>query len=409
MRQQEDIESLIREKFMALEAVLNERSRRLGAATEAKALGYGGQTLVAKATGMSRNSVHVGLRELEHTANDLTRAHKRVRRPGGGRKQLIEHDPLLLAHLDALVEPTSRGDPQSPLRWTCKSTRQLATALQQQGHKVGRQKVAELLADLGYSLQANRKTNEGASHPDRDAQFTYINTQVQAFQARGQPVVSVDTKKKELVGDFKNGGREWQPHGHPERVRVYDFVDEQLGKGIPYGVYDQTANAGWVSVGSDHDTAAFAVETLRRWWSNMGAPMYGGVTELLITADGGGSNGSRNRLWKVALQRLADEIGLRISVCHFPPGTSKWNKIEHRMFSHISLNWRGKPLTSHEVIVNLIAHTTTQTGLTIRAALDTHRYPRGIKVTDQELENVKLRKADFHGEWNYTILPTSLA
>ena len=404
----EDMESIIREKFRTLEAVLDERSRRLWAATEAKALGYRGQTLVAKATGMARNTVHVGLRELEHTADALTGDHQRVRRSGGGRKRLIEHDPLLVTHLDALVEPTSRGDPQSPLRWTCKSTRQLAAALQQHGHKVGRQKVAELLVDLGYSLQANRKTKEGTSHPDRDAQFTYINAQVQAFQARGQPVVSVDTKKKELVGDFKNGGREWQPQGQPELVRTYDFVDKRLGQGIPYGVYDPTANVGWVSVGSDHDTAAFAVETLRRWWHNMGAPMYGGATALLITADGGGSNGSRNRLWKVARQRLADELGLRISVCHFPPGTSKWNKIEHRMFSHISMNWRGKPLTSHEVIVNLIANTTTQTGLTIHAELDTHQYPTGIKVTDQELETVRLQKADFHGEWNYTILPTSL-
>ena len=404
----EDMESIIREKFRTLEAVLDERSRRLWAATEAKALGYRGQTLVAKATGMARNTVHVGLRELEHTADALTGDHQRVRRSGGGRKRLIEHDPLLVTHLDALVEPTSRGDPQSPLRWTCKSTRQLAAALQQHGHKVGRHKVAELLVDLGYSLQANRKTKEGTSHPDRDAQFTYINAQVQAFQARGQPVVSVDTKKKELVGDFKNGGREWQPQGQPELVRTYDFVDKRLGQGIPYGVYDPTANVGWVSVGSDHDTAAFAVETLRRWWHNMGAPMYGGATALLITADGGGSNGSRNRLWKVARQRLADELGLRISVCHFPPGTSKWNKIEHRMFSHSSMNGRGKPLTSHEVIVNLIANTTTQTGLTIHAELDTHQYPTGIKVTDQELETVRLQKADFHGEWNYTILPTSL-
>ena len=404
----EDMESIIREKFRTLEAVLDERSRRLWAATEAKALGYRGQTLVAKATGMARNTVHVGLRELEHTADALTGDHQRVRRSGGGRKRLIEHDPLLVTQLDALVEPTSRGDPQSPLRWTCKSTRQLAAALQQHGHKVGRHKVAELLVDLGYSLQANRKTKEGTSHPDRDAQFTYINAQVQAFQARGQPVVSVDTKKKELVGDFKNGGREWQPQGQPELVRTYDFVDKRLGKGIPYGVYDPTANVGWVSVGSDHDTAAFAVETLRRWWHNMGAPMYGGATALLITADGGGSNGSRTRLWKGARQRLADELGLRISVCHFPPGTSKWNKIEHRMFSHISMNWRGKPLTSHEVIVNLIANTTTQTGLTIHAELDTHQYPTGIKVTDQELETVRLQKADFHGEWNYTILPTSL-
>jgi transposase len=407
MRQQDDMEQILREKFLALAPLLDEHSRRLWAATEAKALGYGGQALVAKATGLSRNTVHTGLRELDRTPAHLTASAKGVRRPGGGRKRLIDRNPLLVAHLDALVEPSSRGDPESPLRWTCKSTRQLATALQQQGHQVGRQTVANLLADLGYSLQGNRKTKEGTSHPDRDAQFTYINKQVQAFQSRGQPVVSVDAKKKELVGDFKNSGREWQPKGQPAAVRVYDFVDKQLGKGIPYGVYDPTANVGWVSVGSDHDTAAFAVETLRRWWSNMGSPMYGSATDLLITADGGGSNGSRNRLWKVALQELADESGLRISVCHFPPGTSKWNKIEHRMFSHISMNWRGKPLTSHEVIVNLIANTTTKTGLMIRAELDSGQYPTGIKVSDQELEHVRLHKADFHGEWNYTILPTS--
>lgn len=407
MSQHDTMESTIREKFMALEAVLDERSRRLWAATEAKALGYGGQSLVAKATGLSRNTVRTGLRELAGASDACQNAMKRVRRPGGGRKPLIECDPQLVAHLDALVDPTSRGDPESPLRWTCKSTRQLAAALKQQGHTLGRQKVADILADLGYSLQANRKTNEGVSHPDRDAQFTYINAQVQAFQSRGQPVVSVDAKKKELIGDFKNVGREWQLRGQPEKVRVYDFMDKQLGKGIPYGVYDPTANVGWVSVGSDHDTATFAVETLRRWWYNMGSPMYGGATELLITADGGGSNGSRNRLWKVALQRLADEIGLRISVCHLPPGTSKWNKIEHRMFSHISMNWRGKPLISHEVIVNLIANTTTHTGLTILAELDDCQYPIGIKVSDQELENVNLQQAAFHGEWNYTILPTS--
>ena len=277
MRQQEDMEQIIREKFIALESLLDEHSRRLWAATEAKALGFGGQALVAKATGLSRTTVHAGMRELARAPNHLTASAQRVRRPGGGRKRLIDHDPLLVAHLDALVEPSSRGDPESPLRWTCKSTRQLAMTLQQQGHKVGRQKVADLLVELGYSLQANRKTKEGALHPDRDAQFTYINEQVRAFQSRGQPVVSVDTKKKELVGDFKNGGREWQPQGQPEAVRVYDFVDKQLGKGIPYGVYDPTANVGWVSVGSDHDTAEFAVETLRRWWANMGAPMYGGA------------------------------------------------------------------------------------------------------------------------------------
>jgi len=397
---------MVREKFAALAPVLDERSRRLWAATEAKAIGYGGQTLVAKATGMSRNTMYIGMRELEHVSKTPAEASQRVRRPGGGRKRLTDHDPTLLADLEALVEPTSRGDPQSPLRWTCKSTRQLAAELQRQGHKVGRQKVADLLAELGYTLQANRKTKEGASHPDRNAQFAHINARVKAFQDRGHPVVSVDTKKKELVGDFKNGGREWQPQGQPELVRAYDFVDKELGKGIPYGVYDQTANMGWVSVGVDHDTAEFAVESLRRWWNKMGSQLYAGTTDLLITADGGGSNGSRSRLWKVALQRLADEIGMRISVCHFPPGTSKWNKIEHRMFSHITMNWRGRPLTSYAVIVNLIANTTTQTGLMVQAELDIGTYPTGIKVTEQQLKNVRLQQAAFHGEWNYTIMPT---
>jgi Rhodopirellula transposase DDE domain len=395
------MEAVIREKFIALAPVMDERTRRLWAATEAKALGHGGPTLVARATGIARSTLHFGLRELEH---DI--AHPGVRRPGGGRKALIEHDPMLVTALEALVEPTSRGDPQSPLRWTCKSVRQLAAELRRQGHTVGRQTVAHLLAGLGYSLQANRKTKEGSSHPDRNAQFAYLNARVRVFPKRGYPVVSVDAKKKELVGDFKNGGREWRPTGQPELVRVYDFADKDLGKAIPYGVYDQTANMGWVNVGVDHDTAAFAVESLRRWWVHMGSHMYRGAPAMLITADGGGSNGSRNRLWKVALQQLANDTGMRMTVCHFPPGTSKWNKIEHRMFSHISMNWRGCPLISHEVVVNLIANTTTQQGLTIQAALDTGRYPTGIRVTDQELGQVKLKKAKFHGEWNYTIMPT---
>jgi len=399
------VEAIIREKFVALAPVMDERTRRLWAATEANALGHSGQTLVARATGMSRSTLHLGLRELERDAAPALAPGQRVRRRGAGRKALTERDPTLVAALETLVEPTSRGDPQSPLRWTCMSVRQLAAELRRQGHTVERQTVAHLLAALGYSLQANRKTKEGTSHPDRNAQFAYINTRVRAFQKRGYPVVSVDTKKKELVGDFKNGGQEWRPHGHPERVRVYDFVDEDLGKAIPYGVYDQAANMGWVNVGIDHDTAAFAVESLRRWWEHMGSQRYPSAPALLITADGGGSNGSRNRLWKVALQQLANDIGLRMAVCHFPPGTSKWNKIEHRMFSHISMNWRGRPLISHEVIVNLIANTTTQHGLTIKAALDTGRYPRGIKVTDQEFEKVKLKQAKFHGEWNYTIMP----
>jgi hypothetical protein len=399
------VEAIIREKFVALAPVMDERTRRLWAATEAKALGHSGQILVARATGRSRSTLHLGLRELERDAAPALAPGQRVRRRGAGRKALTARDPTLVAALETLVEPTSRGDPQSPLRWTCMSVRQLATELRRQGHTVERQTVAHLLAALGYSLQANRKAKEGTSHPDRNAQFAYINTRVRAFQKRGYPVVSVDTKKKELVGNFKNGGQEWRPHGQPERVRVYDFVDEDLGKAIPYGVYDQAANMGWVNVGVDHDTAAFAVESLRRWWEPMGSQRYPSAPALLITADGGGSNGSRNRLWKVALQQLANDIGLRMAVCHFPPGTSKWNKIEHRMFSHISMNWRGRPLISHEVIVNLIANTSTQQGLTIKAALDTGRYPIGIKVTDQEFEQVKLKQAKFHGEWNYTIMP----
>jgi hypothetical protein len=399
------VEAIIREKFVALAPVMDERTRRLWAATEAKALGHSGQTLVARAPGMSRSTLHLGLRELEQDAAPAWAPGQRVRRRGAGRKALTERDPTLVAALETLVEPTSRGDPQSPLRWTCMSVRQLATALRRQGHTVERQTVAHLLAALGYSLQAHRKTKEGTSHPDRNAQFAYINTRVRAFQKRGYPVVSVDTTKKELVGDFKNGGQEWRPQGQPERVRVDDFVDEDLGKAIPDGVYDQAANMGWVNVGVDHDTAAFAVESLRRWWEHMGSQRYPSAPALLMTADGGGSNGSRNRLWKVALQQLANDMGLRMAVCHFPPGTSKWNKIEHRMFSHMSMNWRGRPLISHEVIVNLIANTTTQQGLTIKAALDTGRYPIGIKVTDQELEKIKLKQSKFHGEWNYTIMP----
>ncbi len=307
--------------------------------------------------------------------------------------------------LERLVDPVTRGDPESPLRWTLKSTRQLADVLTRQGHPIGRQKVSELLSELGYSLQANRKTREGRDHADRDAQFAYINRQVMDYQQRGQPVISVDTKKKELVGDFKNGGREWQPRGQPEAVRTHDFIDRELGKVNPYGVYDPTLNAGWVSVGTDHDTAEFAVESIRRWWLKMGCHGYPTAQQLLITADGGGSNGYRVRLWKVALQRLANEVGLTLQVCHFPPGTSKWNKIEHRMFSFISLNWRGKPLISHEVVVNLIGNTTNQKGLRIQAELDTAAYPTGLKVTDEDFSKINLQPAPFHGEWNYAIAP----
>ena len=401
----EEIIETLRKKFERVSEVLDERGRRVWAAAEAEALGYGGQSIVAKATGLARITLYrEGLKQVSDQGPYLQ---ERIRNPGGGRKKLTEQEPTMLSALEALVEPTTRGDPENPLRWTCLSTRQLSAALQKQGYRIGRQTVATLLEELGYSLQGNQKTKEGSSHPDRDAQFRYIHGRVEEFQSRGQPVVSVDTKKKELVGDFKNGGREWRPAGNPEPVRVYDFVDKALGKANPYGIYDPVANVGWVSVGVDHDTAEFAVETLRRWWEKMGRLRYPTATELLVNADGGGSNGTRVRLWKVALQRLADETGLRITVCHFPPGTSKWNKIEHRMFSYISMNWRGKPLISHEVIVNLIASTTTQTGLKIEAEIDTNLYPKGLRVTDEELEKINIQKANFHGEWNYTILPST--
>lgn len=395
--------AMIREKFNYLKDVLDEQTRRLWAAAEAKTFGHGGVSAVAKGTGISRTTIYQGIKDLDKAPTDQKR--KGIRAPGGGRKPITQSDASVLIDLERLVDPVTRGDPESPLRWTCKSTRQLVTALQKLGHVIGRQKVAHLLADLGYSLQANRKTKEGSVHPDRDAQFQHINEQVTKFQVQGQPVISVDTKKKELVGDFKNGGREWQPKGKPEGVRVYDFVDRELGKVNPYGVYDQTANVGWVSVGTDHDTAEFAVESIRRWWHKMGRALYSQATDLLITADCGGSNGYRVRLWKLALQGFANESGLRIWVCHFPPGTSKWNKIEHRMFSHISMNWRGKPLIDHEVIVNLIGSTTTKAGLSIQAELDTNTYPKGIKVTDEELAQVNLKNEEFHGEWNYSITP----
>ena len=381
---------------------MDERSRRVWASAEAEALGYGGQSIVAKATGLSRMTFYS--QNLNNSnENNSTPPHPRIRKDGGGRKKLTQREPKLLSALEALVEPTTRGDPENSLRWTCLSTRQLAAALEKQGYRIGRQTVAYLLDELGYSLQGNQKTKEGSGHPDRDAQFRYIHDQVESFQRRGQPVVSVDTKKKELVGDFKNGGKEWRPKGDPEPVRVYDFVDKLLGKANPYGVYDPTANEGWVSVGVDHDTAEFAVESLRRWWAHMGCARYPMAKQLLVTADGGGSNGSRVRLWKVALQQLADQTGLDISVCHFPPGTSKWNKIEHRMFSYISMNWRGKPLISHEVIVNLIATTTTRKGLKIAAEIDRNIYTKGIHVPEEELEKLHIERASFHGEWHYSI------
>jgi hypothetical protein len=408
----ESLVATVRQKFDALKSEMDERRRRLWAASEARALGYGGISAVATATDMAISTIRIGLRELEErtrsTSGNPAAPPLRVRREGGGRKKLSEKDPGLVAALEALVEPTTRGDPMSPLRWTCKSVRTLAEELRRQGRAIGADTVAHLLHELKYSLQANRKTLEGTSHPDRDAQFVHINEEVQAFQRRAQPVVSVDTKKKELVGNFKNAGQEWRPAGSPQKVGSHDFEDEDLGKAIPYGVYDVTHNEGWVNVGTDHDTAEFAVQSIRQWWRQMGSKTYPKATELLITADSGGSNGSRLRLWKQALQNLADETGLRISVCHLPPGTSKWNKIEHRMFCHITRNWRGHPLESLEVIVNLIANTTTQKGLRIRAALDTATYPKGIKVADNQMAQLRIERAAFHGDWNYTILPGGL-
>jgi hypothetical protein len=393
----------VKRVFETLRPVLNERMRRLVAAAEAQALGHGGVTLVAEATGLARSTITQGIAEL--AAPSPEGGGQRLRRPGGGRRRLTDHDPTLLHDLEALVEPATRGDPESPLRWTCKSLSKLAAALEKQGHQISGRKVGDLLHALDYSLQANRKTREGTAHPDRNAQFEHINAQALAFQQRGQPVISVDTKKKELAGEFKNGGREWQPSEQPELVRVHDFLSEAIGKAIPYGVYDVGANQGWVSVGTDHDTAEFAVATVRRWWQIMGGPQYPTASELLIMADGGGSNGNRSRLWKVTLQHFADDTGLQVSVCHFPPGTSKWNKIEHRMFSHITQNWRGRPLISHEVIVNLIGSTTTRTGLQICAALDSTPYRTKKHVSDEDLAAVQIRPDNFHGEWNYSIHP----
>ena len=396
----------VRTKFQLLEPLMTERLRRQWAATEAQSLGRGGVNLVAQATGLSRTTIWAGRRELRQRIDrpqDVLTP-ERVRAPGGGRHLVEQDDPALRAALRILVESSTRGDPQSPLCWTSKSTRKLAEELGAQGHAVSYPTVAALLDDWGYSLQANRKTKEGQDHPDRDAQFEYINQQVTAFHRAGQPVVSVDAKKKELIGDFRNPGREWHRRGHPE-VRAKDFPDKQLGKAIPEGVYDLGRNEGWVSVGVDHDTAEFAGASLRRWWQEMGSAVYPDADRLLITADAGGSNGYRSRLWKVRLQGLANDLGLRISVCHFPPGTSKWNKIEHRMFCHITKNWRGKPLRSRAIVVNLIGHTTTKTGLQIRSELDTETYRTGIKVSDEELAAIRLEKATFHGEWNYTIAP----
>lgn len=398
---------LVERRFAQIAPHLDERTRRLWAAAEAATLGFGGTSAVARATGVSRRAIREGRRELRARPRGLSPQPlpNRVRRPGGGRKKATDKDPRLLGALLTLVEPATRGDPENPLRWTSKSVRHLAAQLQAQGFAASHQLVAELLHHEGYSLQANVKVREGGTHADRDAQFTHINERICQAQTQGQPVISVDTKKKELVGDFKNSGREWQPKGHPAAVRVHDFLIPELGRANPYGVYDLAHNRGWVSVGTDHDTAAFAVSTIRRWWEGMGRTLYPRAERLLITADGGGSNGTRNRLWKRELQGLADATGLVIEVAHLPPGTSKWNKIEHRLFSFISQNWRGKPLTSHEVMVQLIAATTNRKGLAVHAELDSASYPPGTKVSDAEMAQLCLEPDAFHGEWNYTLRP----
>jgi len=396
----------LKRKFNYLGSELDERGRRWWAASEALELGYGGIKAVAQATGMGERTIRRGCEEMRQGLPRDFPVERHVRRPGGGRKLLSAIDVDLLDTLESLVEPTTRGDPMSPLKWTCKSTRKLAKVLEEKGHKVCHTKVAQLLADLGYSLQSTRKNLEGTSHPDRDAQFRYINRCVKVFQCAGQPVISVDAKKKELVGEFSNGGREYQPKGQPEQVSTHNFPDKLLGKVCPYGVYDPTYNKGWVSVGVDHDTAQFAAESIRRWWIHMGEEFYPQAKALLITADGGGSNASRNRLWKLELQKLCNEFNLAIYVRHFPPGTSKWNKIEHRMFCHITENWRGRPLTSREVVVNLIGNTTTDADLTIQAELDENIYPTGIKVSNKDINCLNLHPAKFHGrDWNYSIKP----
>jgi len=401
-------EQVLAAKFEAVLPHLGERQRRLVLGAEARWLGHGGIELVARASGVSRKTVSAGVAELEDGEDPLE---GRVRREGGGRKRLTETDPGLLEALDGLVEPATRGDPMTRLRWTTRSTRNLAGELRRRGHRVSHHSVARLLAaELGYSLQGNARTLEGAQHPDRDAQFRYIDDQVSAAIAAGEPVISVDAKKKELIGPYASKGRTWQPRGRPEQVNTHDFIGRQRGKAVPYGVYDIGANAGWVAVGSDGDTAAFAVMTIRRWWHSAGKHACPDAKKLLVTADAGGSNGYRLRLWKMELARLAGELGIAITVVHMPPGTSKWNQIEHRLFSHISMNWAGQPLISHEVAVNLIAGTTTRAGLTVHAERDTASYPRGIKITDREmreLEQTHITRHDWHGEWNYTLHPAA--
>ena len=399
--------SILQEKFNRLSWMMNERLKRHWAACEALALGRGGISAVSKATGLSRNTIRKGIREIQsvmpHLADEAEVT--RVRRSGGGRRPLSEKDKTLTKDLEKLLEATTRGDPERTLLWTCRSTRNLAEELAKKRHDVSHMTVARMVRDMGYSLQANRKTEEGKQHPDRDAQFQFIAKKVRSFQRRQQPAISIDAKKREIIGNFKNSGREWRPKGNPRRVRVHDFPEKKLGAGIPYGVYDLTRDEGWVSVGIDHNTAEFAVATIRRWWRKMGRRVYPQARELLITADAGGSNGYRSRLWKLCLQQLADDTGLKILVCHFPPGTSKWNKIEHRMFCHIAENWRGQPLYSRSVIVNLIGNTKTRTGLKIQAELDEHEYAKGIEVSDEDFSTINFKKGRFHGDWNYSIRP----
>ena len=404
-------DEVLQAKFAALKPLLDERLRRIWAGVEARAIGRGGISQVARATGLSRATVRAGVREIQaQTAapGEGPRPSGRLRRAGAGRKALSDRQPGLLAALERHLEPVTHGEPKSPLRWTCRSAAHLATALRAEGHRVSERSVNRLLHAQGYSLQANRKTWEGRQHPDRDAQFQHLSQRVAAFQQAGQPVVSVDAKKKELIGPFQDGGRDLHPQGQPEEVSMHDSMDQEAGKMTPYGVTGLTANQGWKSVGVDADTAEFAVESLRRWWRSMGRATYPGASRLLITANGGGSNSSRSRLWKLALQEWADEVGLSLAVCHFPPATSKWTKIEHRMFSYITENWRGRPLVSREVVVNLIGTVTTEDRLSIQAELDENAYATGRKVTDAEMEGLSIERDDFHEEWNYTLCPRSL-
>jgi len=402
-----DEKSGFKDRLLALMPHLNERQLRIAAAVEARALGYGGVSAVAEVSGLARGTIHRGLEELKDPKVESAADH--VRESGGGRKTLSSRDPSLLKRLKLLVESDTRGDPMSPLLWTCKSTRDLAEALSKDGFPISADTVGRLLAEIGYSLQANMKTlEEGAGHPDRDQQFKHLNNQVRSFLKQGNPVISVDTKKKELIGRYYNKGQQWRPKGEPEEVRVHDFIDPEESKAIPYGIYDLAKNQGWVNVGCDHDTASFAVASIRRWWSSMGLKEYPKAEQLLICADSGGSNGYRIRLWKLELQTLVDETGLWVTVCHLPPGTSKWNKIEHRLFSYISMNWRGRPLISHEVVVKLIGATMTKSGLKVRAKLDKRKYPLKIKVSDEDMNSLNIEPHEFHGEWNYTIKPRKL-